>query len=215
MKRMPPEQRRAELIAAAVRVIARDGVTAASTRAIVAEADMPLGAFHFIFTSRDELLQAVIHSVTDGERIAARISISGGPGGLDIESTLRAGLNSYLDLLESDPNRELALLELAIYAFRLDPEGLMRDQYTTYYAAVTELLRYAAELMSVTWIVPVEELARHLVASVDGLTTTWLADRDTAAARRTAQFIAKALASYAITSPTQPEPSPVSVEPAL
>ena len=35
MKRMPPEQRRAELIAAAVRVIARDGVTAASTRAIV------------------------------------------------------------------------------------------------------------------------------------------------------------------------------------
>lgn len=100
MKRMPPEQRRAELIAAAVRVIARDGVTAASTRAIVAEADMPLGAFHFIFTSRDELLQAVIQSVTDGERIAARISISGGPGGLDIESTLRAGLNSYLDLLE-------------------------------------------------------------------------------------------------------------------
>lgn len=195
MKRMPPERRRAELIAAAVRVIARDGVTAASTRAIVAEADMPLGAFHFIFASRDELLRAVIHSVTDGERIAARIS--GGPGGLDIESTLRTGLDSYLELLEADPNRELAMLELAVYAFRLEPDGLMRDQYAMYYAAVTDLLTYAAELSSVRWSAPVEDLARHLVASVDGLTTTWLADRDTPAARRSAAFIARALASYA------------------
>ena len=40
----------------ALTVIARDGVHAATTRAIVAEAGMALASFHYAFRSRDELI---------------------------------------------------------------------------------------------------------------------------------------------------------------
>ncbi|MGC5004762.1 hypothetical protein [Streptomyces sp. DT203] len=37
---------------------------------------------------------------------------------------------------------------------------------------------------SSAWTAPLEELARHLVAVNDGITTTWLADHDTEAAKQ-------------------------------
>lgn len=56
MSRLPVPQRRAALIEAALRVIARDGLAAATTRAIAAEAGMSLASLHYAFTSRDELI---------------------------------------------------------------------------------------------------------------------------------------------------------------
>ena len=55
----PAPERRASLARAARTVIARDGLAAATTRAIVAEAGMPLASFHYAVASRDELLREV------------------------------------------------------------------------------------------------------------------------------------------------------------
>ena len=63
MARLALADRRAALIGAAVRVIARSGLAAATTRAIVTEAGMPLGSFHYVFDSRDDLITAVIETV--------------------------------------------------------------------------------------------------------------------------------------------------------
>ena len=46
MQRIAVEDRRQALLAAGLRVIARDGMARASTRAIAAEADMPTASFH-------------------------------------------------------------------------------------------------------------------------------------------------------------------------
>ena len=70
MSRMAAKDRREALIAAAIRVMARDGVVKATTRAIAGEAQMPLGVFHYCFASREELLQEVIRRLT-AENIAA------------------------------------------------------------------------------------------------------------------------------------------------
>lgn len=194
MRRIPPDQRRDELVAAAVRVIARSGVAGATTRAVAAEAGMPLGAIHSVFGSQDDLMRAVVQAVTDEERLTAEIRTA---DATSLEAALRSGLESYVDLLEADPQRELALLELALFARRQDPDGQMRDQWRTYYATARDLLRYAATLTGTEWTTPVEALARHLVAVLDGMTTTWLADHDSAAARETAAFAAAALAAHA------------------
>ncbi len=194
MRRIPPEQRRDELISAAIRVIARDGVSKATTRAIVAEAGMPLGAFHYIFASHDELMTAVIETVTEQERFAAETSSMDAGS---IEAAILSGLNGYIDLLAAEPEREIALLELALFARRQDADGQMRTQWGSYYGTATELLQYAAELTGSVWMSPMPDLARSLVVVVDGLTTTWLADHDTAAARRTAAFVAGAFAAHA------------------
>ena len=53
MTRIPVVDRRTALVQAALRVVARDGVAAATTRRIVAEAGMPLASFHYVFASRD------------------------------------------------------------------------------------------------------------------------------------------------------------------
>lgn len=57
--RSPLEQRREELVAAAIRVISRDGVAKATARLIVAESEMSLGAFGYPFATQDELMRSV------------------------------------------------------------------------------------------------------------------------------------------------------------
>src|SRR5690606_36680123 len=49
-------ERRGQLIEAGLRVIAREGMHGATVRAIVAEADVPLATFHYVFASREEMI---------------------------------------------------------------------------------------------------------------------------------------------------------------
>src|SRR6478752_1965391 len=59
-RRRPDDGRRAQLIEAATRVVAREGVAAATTRRIAQEAGVPHGLVHYWFTGKDELLQEVV-----------------------------------------------------------------------------------------------------------------------------------------------------------
>ena len=61
--RIPAAERRSALIEAALRVVARNGLAQATTRAIVAEAGMSLASFHYVFDSRDELIDELITTV--------------------------------------------------------------------------------------------------------------------------------------------------------
>ncbi|MDN5821519.1 MAG: TetR family transcriptional regulator, partial [Brachybacterium sp.] len=70
MARTPVEERRRALIVAAFRVVASQGLSAASTRAIVAEAGMSLASFHYAFESRDELIDLLITEVLANEEKA-------------------------------------------------------------------------------------------------------------------------------------------------
>jgi AcrR family transcriptional regulator len=199
MARLALADRRAALIDAAVRVIARAGLAAATTRAIVAEAGMPLGSFHYVFDSRDDLIAAVIDTVTAQEHDAALTALATAEHpGADLATILRQGLHSYLDLLVADPQREQALLELSLYAMRQagsTPQAT--GQYRAYYAAAAHSLKLAASASGTEWSVPLAQVARLLVTLTDGITSTWLADRDTAAAQGSVAFAADALARLA------------------
>jgi AcrR family transcriptional regulator len=113
---MSADARRAELLQAALRVMSRDGVAAGTTRAIVAEAGMPLATFHYCFRSRNELLRDLITLVTTMERDVAAAAMTGEPPAgpatagepstaadrpvmpdADFRETLRQGLRAYLD----------------------------------------------------------------------------------------------------------------------
>lgn len=217
---MAVEERRRELVDAAVRVIARDGVAGATTRAVVAEAGMALASLHYAFPSRDQLLEAVVAEVTDQERRAAEAGLLPAPdpasapdpgtaaaAGLappTLEGVLRDGLERYVDAVAADPDRERALLELALYAMRTHGQrAAVVGQYAVYRESARASLTAAARATGTRWTVPLDEAARALVMVTDGLTTAWLADRDTPAARRTARFAATALAALA-----EPDPDP-------
>ncbi len=195
MTRIPATERRSALIEAALRVVSRHGIAQATTRAIVAEAGMSLASFHYAFDSRDELIDELITTVVEREQQAVIPEVvSGG----DLRQIIESGLDRYLEHLKADPEHEQAMLELTQYALRsTERHPLAVAQYARYAALAEQALEAAAANADATWRVPVATVARVLVAFTDGLTLTWLVDRDDDAARAVARAAADALSRMA------------------
>lgn len=195
MARIPAAERRTALVQAALRVVAERGIAQATTRAIVAEAGMSLASFHYAFESRDELIDELIATVVAREQQAVLPEFVEGDGLRDI---LESGLRRYLDHLRADPGNELAMLELTWYALR-SPERhhLASEQYARYTRIAEEALLVAAAHAGVRWAAPVADLARVLVAFTDGLTVTWLVNRDEDTAEAVIRAAADALTRMA------------------
>lgn len=198
MTRIPPADRRAALVQAALRVIARDGVAAATTRRIVGEAGMPLASFHYVFASRDELMAELVSAVVSSEQTDLEPALDASRAPIGIRAAIRSGLQHYFDGVRADPDREKAMFELTQWALR-EPgfAPLARRQYDRYYELAERAALEAAALAGSTWLRPVDEVARHLVALTDGLTIAWLVTRDDAAAAHALDFAADALAALA------------------
>ncbi len=134
MNRMPVAERREQLIGAAITVASRDGIEAATVRAVAAEAGVSLGVVHYCFQDKSELMRAMAHKIT--------------------------AQNAPTDL------REVAL-----------------EQYRGQWSAAEAVLEEIARVARIDWAQPVPELARAIVAFVDGLSLSWLVDGDDDAAR--------------------------------
>lgn len=196
MTRIPSSDRRALLVQAAIRVIAKRGVGGATTRAIVAEAEMSLASFHYAFRSHAEMMREVVAFVVDAEVASVFGSLRLGS---DIRAAVRAGLQAYLDYVIADPGHEQVMQELMQYALRTPGlEGLAAEQYEAYHLGVTGVLVEGAAVSTVEWTLPVRDVARLVVTITDGVTLAWLADRDTAAAERVLDFAADSLAALAV-----------------
>lgn len=204
MARISAVDRRADLISAALRVVAANGVAAATTRAIVAEAGMSLASFHYAFASRDELLAELVVHVVEQERVVLDVgglisetsSDAGHPP--ELRSVVQAGLQRYFDLLRAEPGREAAMQELSYYAMRTPGlEHLAGEQYRRYAELAGEALTLAAEVSGSAWSRPVPELARIVIAFTDGLTVAWLVRRDDAEALELIDSVASLIAALA------------------
>ncbi|HWH98314.1 MAG TPA: TetR family transcriptional regulator C-terminal domain-containing protein [Pseudolysinimonas sp.] len=194
---MAATDRREALARAALAVIARDGVHAATTRAIVAEAGMPLASFHYAVASRDELLRDVVELVVGSQDSAAFSTLE--LDARDIRSAIRGVLGSIFDILRADPARQQAMFELTQYALRTPALGdFPIDQYGVYRGLAARLLDAGAIRYRVRWDAPVSDLATLAVALSDGATMSWLATRDDVAAERLLDLAADAIAAHAI-----------------
>ena len=195
MARMSSAERRAEILQAAFRVIAAHGVSAATTRAVVAEAGMSLASFHYAFNSRDEMMHELISHVVDNQTVAAAETLR--PGS-DIRSTVRGALQAFFDVLVADPGREQVMFELMHFALRTPGlEQLPRRQYERYREAAAELLAAAEVSCTIRWTLPIEQIAAMVVTITDGITLAWLADRDFIAAAVVMDFAADSIAALA------------------
>lgn len=176
MARVSADVRRAELVQAAIRVMARDGVEKATTRAIVTEAGMQLGFFHYCFRSKEELLEQVILAINEEN---LRIAIRNLKRHSDVEDMLRAIMRAYWKHVEKNPGVHQLTYELTQYALRKPGLAeLAGKQYENYFAIAAEVLDAVAEAAGVEWTVPVPVLARFLNTMIDGATLAWVVDRD-------------------------------------
>ena len=196
MTRIPASERRAALVEAALRVVSRNGIAQATTRAIVAEAGMSLASFHYAFDSRDELIDELITTVVAREQQAVIPDLVAGQS---LRELLESGLLRLLRAPQAPTPSTSRRCSSSPSTRCGRPSGIRSPspQYARYAALAERSLELAAEHADIDWRRPVAEVARVLVALTDGLTLTWLVDRDDAAARAVAHAAADALSRMA------------------
>lgn len=188
MARVPADERRRQLVEAALIVASREGVDAATTRRIAKEAGVSLGIVHYCFRSKDELLQEMIKAIVDEMGSSVQLAtLSKG----EVRSVLQAGLDNLWATVNAAPERHLLTYELTAYTLRQEGmRNLTEWLYECYFTTTRMFLEGVADAGGVEWTQPIEELARTVVAYNEGVTLQWLVDRDDEAVqRRWATFI--------------------------
>ncbi|MGI5128643.1 TetR/AcrR family transcriptional regulator [Pseudonocardia sp. CA-107938] len=172
MAHVPVEERRTQLVQAAVRVISRDGVAAASTRRIAEEAGASQASLHYSFRSKEELFAAVTEYAVDATRVAleARQVVPG--------SGLRHAVAQLLALFRESALTErdltVAQYELQMWALHAPAH---QDLAAHCYARFTEVLSAVLDAAAT----PAEQgidtarLARLLMVVADGTALQLLA----------------------------------------
>lgn len=173
---MSSKDRREDLIEATVRVLVRDGVARATTRAIAAEAGVTLGVLHYCFSSQAEMLEEAATRLTDRRAAAAREAFA---SGTDLRASIADSLRTFWQGVEAAPGEEQAGFELTQHALRhAGFEKVARRQYAHYLKVLNEFLDAAAQAAEVRFTVPTPVLARYINALLDGVSMCWLVERD-------------------------------------
>jgi AcrR family transcriptional regulator len=166
--------KREAFVAAAVRVMARDGVAALTTRRIAEEARLPQGIFHYWFASKAELLEAVLHEVMVDAATATA------PPDADPADPARNWKAAFKSIREDEAGRQLGAYELTAMALR-NPElrPMAQQLYQTYHEmARTDLTPLVDELNADGADLDPDLVAALIAALFDGLTFSWLANPD-------------------------------------
>ncbi len=179
---MNVDERRAKLVDAAIQVMVREGVSHATTRAIVSEAGMTTGAFHYSFFSKEELVLEVMRILNARAFQAVRDQVATDTRGRPVIDRV---VVAYVDHVASDATRRQLSLELTLHALR-EP-GLREaavELYRAQLAGTEELLTQMARAGGFDWAMAPAELARHTLSLIDGVSYQWLVTQDERMARQ-------------------------------
>src|SRR3984957_16177574 len=168
--------RRAELVAAAARVVSRDGVAAATTRRIAEEAGLPQGLVHYWFASKDELIQEVVTS------LLTQFEAAPAPAVADVEDPAGYVLSAFraaFGVVEADdPGRQLATYELTTWALRTPRlRDVARQQYAAYRQTAAAIVAPWLAAHGQDFPASAAALAQFVAVLFDGVRLAWLADR--------------------------------------
>jgi AcrR family transcriptional regulator len=187
-----------QLVAAAQRVLIRDGVGRLTMRAVAAEAGVLLGTVTYVFKSKEVLLRAVIEDVIAGiaEVLKSSLATATGRG---LEHAIREGVQQFwTTLVEGQEGLQIIQYELVVYALRTPGlESMARWQYDRYARIVAAWCQEAASNAGETCAVPFDTLARVLVAAVDGVILQYVCDPDVTRSREDLQAVIEMLVSLA------------------
>ncbi|MBN9375505.1 MAG: TetR family transcriptional regulator [Cellulomonas sp.] len=195
MKRLPIAERREQLVEAAIAVASREGIDAATVRAVAAEAGVSLGVVHYCFQDKDELLSAMAHEIT-------RQNLSQSLLEMPVHGEPDVIIERALDLLwggiSATRGSQLLSYELTTYSMRhVEVRQVSVNQYLVSHEAASQFLETLARSASIAWTLPIETMARLVVMMTDGVVLAWLADGDDAAARENLRVFAEFLSGHA------------------
>lgn len=198
-------ERRAELLAAAIRVLAREGLAETTTRKIAAEAGINQATLLYYFGSKDDLLFAVLQEMM---RATQEIALQTMPEATDLREAVAGAISAFWGHVEAAPELQIMQYELTLYALRNpDAAWLAKQQYSGYSAVVETLLREAYAAAGHTPVMPFAALARFIVGGLDGIILQFVSDRDAARARGDVEYLIGAVIALAEGAAYAPAPS--------
>jgi AcrR family transcriptional regulator len=164
MTRLPMEERRERFIAAAITVVANEGVARATTRRIAEVANVPLAGLHYCFETKEQLFEAVVEASTKvGTDWAGRRVKSG----MGLRAAVEVILKGHLQWILENRNMVQAQFELTHWALRHpEYEHLATREIRAYIDTTSQLLHKARQKHETE--IDLEILAQHLIALVDG-----------------------------------------------
>lgn len=190
----PADERRAQLLDAAVDVLREHGLKGLTTRAVTARAGVPHGIFHYAFGSKAALVRALVERELTGAAAAWGAAVESD----DVPTALRQALLAQLDIVRADPERDAYLTEL-VRAAQDDagtrPALWEQDRYR---AEVEHRLTAWSRDAGVRWAAPVADVAALVLSATDGVIQAWVVDRDDRRAETSVDLLARAVASLAL-----------------
>lgn len=195
MKRLPIAERREQLVEAAIAVASREGIDAATVRAVAAEAGVSLGMVHYCFQGKDELLSAMAHEITRQNLTQSLLEM---PVHGEPDVIIARALELLWSGISATRGSQLLSFELTTYSMR-HPEvrQVSVNQYLVSHEAARQFLQTLARTAGIDWTLPIELVARLVVMMTDGVVLAWLADGDDTAAREILRVFAGFLAAHA------------------
>ena len=162
------ERRRAEIVAAARRIVAEQGLDALTFGALEAALSFTRGVVTYHFASKDEIVRAVFSSAVDEIDASVRAEVLASSSVEDkVRAILRANVRGFVDRVEAGR-------VLLSFWGRLSSDAEIRtinaELYARYRARSAKLLRAARAAGTVAKIDP-KTMAALLVALVLGIAT--------------------------------------------
>ncbi|MFF7925436.1 TetR/AcrR family transcriptional regulator [Streptomyces mirabilis] len=195
MAHVPAAERRPQLIKAAIAFMAREGVTAGSTRAIAAELGVAQATVHYIFGTKEGLYRAVMEQLT--QDLIAQVERAA-PTDAGFEQTVGALAAALWHTVREQPASHQLLMELSHFALRTPA---LNEALESHYRRVTEvtarLVSEAAERTGQPLAQPAETIARFFLAGFDGLTMQHLSLPDEEAEHTCLQAFVSAVVAMA------------------
>ncbi|MCE0533973.1 TetR family transcriptional regulator [Kineosporia rhizophila] len=223
----PIADRRRQLIDAGIAIGEREGVAAVTARRVASEAGVSLGLVSYCFATKDDLTVAMAARIAEDTAEAAeapadlrpppiptlvpagatperagsaRATALRGPAerSAELEVALRAALERLWAVHEASPGRQLLTYEITTRALR-EPRlnDVAQQQYDTTVRSCAEVLQHVAAQVGATWEREIDDVASLVVMAIDGATLRWLVDKDSAAALRRLNDVARMLVTMA------------------
>ena len=168
-----------QFVEAAARVIAQEGLAAATTRRIAAEADAPLAALHYCFRSKDELLDEVYNFLS---RDYVR-ELEPMHSGLTLEESVREHAKRIWRRMLNTPHEQVTTFELLLRRNRLKSNEEMeraseinRSMYQGWVNSTVAVFEAGAQVSGISQPRDLDIIARSFIASIDGISLQHLSD---------------------------------------
>jgi AcrR family transcriptional regulator len=189
-------EHRSAIVAATIRLMVREGISAASTRRVAAEAGVNQATIHYVFGSKTELYRAVIEAVTSRLVQAVEAGLAPHPHWTEDAAVASAAV---WEMVETDSATALLLIELTAYALR-DPDlrDLAEGLHGSYHRLAENAVGVLVERSDAELRIPVEEVARLAVGGLNGLVLSFLVHGDRERSRRDLENLVDSLTLVAV-----------------